>query len=107
MLHRLKFPIQQDTLSETSTDNDEPQFNLGGNHKTNTSQQPSKVKTSLCRNYVERNFCPYGTKCQFAHGVHELRCNVDENSYKTKHCKAFTKKAYCHYGFRCNFLHQT
>lgn len=65
----------------------------------------SKVKTSLCKKWAETNSCPYGFKCQFAHGIEELRCNVDENSYKTKPCIAFFKKGYCQYGNRCNFSH--
>lgn len=28
----------------------------------------SKAKSSLCRNYMQKGNCPYGTKCQFAHG---------------------------------------
>lgn len=65
-----------------------------------------KVKTSLCRKWIESRNCPYGYRCQFAHGIKELRCNVGEISYKTKQCIAFTKKGYCPYGDRCNFLHK-
>lgn len=28
----------------------------------------SKLKSSLCRNYARSGYCPYGAKCQFAHG---------------------------------------
>ena len=52
-------------------------------------------------------YCPYGFKCQFAHGVEELQCNHNLNHhYKTKICNAFTKKGYCAFGDRCNFIHQ-
>ena len=50
--------------------------------------------------------CNYGFKCQFAHGIDELRKNENQNSkYKTKECTAYYKDGYCPYGVRCNFLH--
>lgn len=67
----------------------------------------SKIKSSLCRNFMEFGNCQYGSKCQFAHGTHELRCNTENQmSYKTRICYAFDKKTYCTYGKRCNFIHQ-
>jgi hypothetical protein len=67
----------------------------------------SKAKSSLCKNFTEKGFCPYGSKCQFAHGPQELRINMEHNrSYKTKGCHAFAKKGYCCYGDRCNFKHE-
>jgi butyrate response factor 1 len=67
----------------------------------------SKAKSSLCKNFMEKGFCPYGAKCQFAHGPQELRINMEHNrSYKTKGCHAFAKKGYCCYGSRCNFIHE-
>jgi hypothetical protein len=56
---------------------------------------------------MERGCCPYGSKCQFAHGPQDLRINMEHNrSYKTKGCHAFAKKGYCCFGDRCNFIHQ-
>lgn len=46
--------------------------------------EKNKIKTSLCKKWAESGYCPYGYKCQFAHGIAELRCNVGEISYKTK-----------------------
>jgi butyrate response factor len=67
----------------------------------------SKAKSSLCRNFMEKGFCPYGSKCQFAHGPQELRINMEHNrSYKTKGCHAFANKGHCCYGSRCNFIHE-
>lgn len=66
----------------------------------------SKIKSSLCRNYMEFGSCQYGSKCQFAHGLSELRCNADNQmSYKTRTCHSFDKKSFCFYGKRCNFIH--
>ena len=73
--------------------------------KNSNAGGSNKIKSSLCRKYSENGYCPYGIKCQFAHGLEELRCNVDENSYKTKVCNSFLKKSYCSYGLRCNFAH--
>lgn len=30
----------------------------------------NKEKLELCRKYLEYGYCPYGTKCKFAHGSH-------------------------------------
>jgi hypothetical protein len=71
------------------------------------SEGRSKVKSSLCKNFAVHGCCPYGKKCQFAHGPQELRCNENINtSYKTKTCFSFLKKGYCPYGHRCNFKHR-
>ncbi|KAJ2888140.1 hypothetical protein GGI21_006766, partial [Coemansia aciculifera] len=47
---------------------------------TRVSQNPSLkftsnplYKTRLCQRYTEQGDCPYGEKCQFAHGDQELR----------------------------------
>jgi hypothetical protein len=75
-------------------------------HCNHAQNSKSKIKSSLCKNFTEKGFCPYGQKCQFAHGTQELRINYDaNNSYKTKPCNAFFKKGHCQYGYRCNFVH--
>lgn len=94
-------------MSEVSTDNDEPIQGAKVCPGKKQLAHMSKAKSSLCRNFTSKGFCPYGRKCQFAHGVQELRCNLGENAYKTKPCHAFSKKAYCQYGDRCNFLHSS
>lgn len=68
----------------------------------------SKIKHSLCRNFTEQGFCPYGNRCQFAHGPAELRNNTPSNhSYKTRPCLAFAREGFCLYGQRCNFIHES
>lgn len=93
--------------SEISTDGDDcvESMRKGQYSKLKAKNNHSKAKSSLCRNFSEKGYCPYGKKCQFAHGIHELRFNADETVYKTKLCVAFTKKNYCPYGPRCNYLH--
>lgn len=34
---------------------------------------PKLYKTELCRSFNRAGYCRYGLKCQFAHGIHELR----------------------------------
>ena len=82
--------------SDDSTDSD----NLGpGNPEY-------KLKSELCKKYIERGSCPYGIKCKFAHGCHELRQSMGVNlKYKTKLCMTFFNENNCKYGNRCNFRH--
>ena len=102
---------QSDTLSETSTECCEQSEGLDRQEVQgrgrNVQAPNNKAKSSLCRNFMEKGACPYGSKCQFAHGPHELKCNADlqHMSYKTRPCHAFARKAHCPYGQRCNFLH--
>jgi len=62
-------------------------------------------KTELCRSWVESAMCKYGTKCQFAHGKHELRPVIRHPKYKTEICKTFHTNGTCPYGKRCRFVH--
>jgi len=62
-------------------------------------------KTVLCRKWQNAYFCPYGSECQFAHGMMEIRATVKHPMYKTKHCYWFKKGVACPYGTRCIFIH--
>lgn len=42
-----------------------------------------------CRSFMETGFCRYHSKCQFAHGVEELRPVKRHPKYKTRLCKNF------------------
>ncbi len=96
-----------DARSETSTESDEPVESHDVGLTPSSGKGCSKAKSSLCKNFAEKGYCPYGSKCQFAHGPQELRINMDTNrSYKTKGCHSFEKKGFCCYGDRCNFIHQ-
>ena len=109
IMHSQQPAVTFDAASEPSTDGEDDAHGHNYTRKSGCKKngQKDKVKSSLCRNYSEFGSCPYGNKCQFAHGLEELRCKVDENSYKTKPCNPFKRKGYCLFGFRCNFSHSS
>ncbi|XP_017286535.1 mRNA decay activator protein ZFP36L1 [Kryptolebias marmoratus] len=65
----------------------------------------SRYKTELCRTFEESGTCKYGTKCQFAHGLDELRGLSRHPKYKTEPCRTFHTIGFCPYGARCHFIH--
>ncbi|KAI7800573.1 mRNA decay activator protein ZFP36L1 [Triplophysa rosa] len=69
------------------------------------SATSSRYKTELCRTFAERGVCKYGAKCQFAHGLEELRDLNRHPKYKTEPCRTFHSIGFCPYGIRCHFVH--
>ena len=65
----------------------------------------SRYKTELCRPFQESGTCKYGDRCQFAHGVEEIRPLVRHPKYKTELCRTFHSTGFCPYGPRCHFVH--
>ncbi|KOB71926.1 Protein TIS11 [Operophtera brumata] len=68
-------------------------------------QATSRYKTELCRPFEEAGVCKYGDKCQFAHGMRELRNLQRHPKYKTELCRTFHSVGFCPYGPRCHFVH--
>ncbi|GAA5857325.1 hypothetical protein JCM8547_002221 [Rhodosporidiobolus lusitaniae] len=64
-------------------------------------------KTELCRSWEEKGSCRYGVKCQFAHGIHELREVARHPKFKSEVCRTFWQQGSCPYGKRCCFIHAT
>ncbi|XP_013781731.1 mRNA decay activator protein ZFP36L1-like [Limulus polyphemus] len=64
-----------------------------------------RYKTEMCRPFEESGTCKYGDKCQFAHGMHELRTLTRHKKYKTELCRTFHTTGLCPYGSRCHFIH--
>ncbi|KAH3665397.1 hypothetical protein OGAPHI_003581 [Ogataea philodendri] len=62
-------------------------------------------KTEMCTQFKERGTCPYGSKCQFAHGEDELKVVKRSDNWKTKLCANWSKSGTCRYGKRCCFKH--
>lgn len=65
----------------------------------------SRYKTELCRPFEEFGVCKYGDKCQFAHGLSELRSLARHPKYKTELCRTYHTVGFCPYGPRCHFVH--
>ncbi|CAH1790656.1 unnamed protein product [Owenia fusiformis] len=65
----------------------------------------SRYKTEMCRPFEENGHCKYGDKCQFAHGINELRSLNRHPKYKTELCRTFHSTGICPYGPRCHFIH--
>ena len=96
---------------------------------TNTTSFPSlnrKFKTSVCQNFMKGLGCQRGSRCHFAHGLHELREDADplpkdyikevsqqqENyysvpycNYKTVMCRLLEEQGFCKFGSNCRFAH--
>ncbi|KAG2173776.1 hypothetical protein INT43_005196 [Umbelopsis isabellina] len=85
----------------------------------NRSNNPL-YKTRLCERFEAEGYCPYDTKCTFAHGTEELRERTVEHTeevvngrtefndnglFKTKLCERYMKGNFCQYGPKCNFAH--
>lgn len=70
-------------------------------------------KTKLCQTYMETGQCPYGDKCTFAHGHHELRripmaavtAKPNLTYRKTRLCERFMTTGNCPYGDNCTYAH--
>merc|ERR1712173_439736 len=68
-------------------------------------QNASRYKTEMCRPFQENGSCKYGEKCQFAHGVEDLRTVSRHPKYKTDLCRTYHSVGFCPYGPRCHFVH--
>lgn len=86
----------------------------------NPTQQTSAesnplYKTRLCERFETEGSCPYGPKCNFAHGIDELRGKTEprfekeevitdgNQLFKTKLCEKFMRERFCQYGPKCHF----
>jgi butyrate response factor 1 len=76
------------------------------NRRLLTRDYKIKLKTELCKSWVEEGKCRYGDKCAFAHGESEIKKKVHVPSmYKTKLCQQYHMTGECAYGTRCQFIH--
>ncbi|XP_043913004.1 mRNA decay activator protein ZFP36L2-like isoform X2 [Protopterus annectens] len=64
-----------------------------------------RYKTELCSRYAITGTCKYNERCQFAHGLQELRVPSQHPKYKTELCHTFHTCGFCPYGPRCLFVH--
>ncbi|XP_055505784.1 mRNA decay activator protein ZFP36L3-like [Leucoraja erinacea] len=57
---------------------------------------------------LQRHPLPDGqlwNKCQFAHGLAELRSLSHHPKYKSEPCRTFHTTGFCPFGTRCHFIH--
>ncbi|CEO94959.1 C3H1-type domain-containing protein [Plasmodiophora brassicae] len=124
---RLSTPIIINTLTEKSftsagaptapriwSDTDPKLSNEGKSGSPSSKSSKSSVdgeraarlfKTELCRTFSDLGTCPYGARCQFAHGDAELRSVERPKKYKTQKCQKFHTEGACPFGSRCIFIH--
>lgn len=62
-------------------------------------------KTERCASFMKMGVCPYGNKCQFAHGENELKIVSRPPKWRLKPCVNWGKFGNCRYGNRCCFKH--
>ncbi|KAK1295031.1 Zinc finger CCCH domain-containing protein 15 [Acorus calamus] len=79
----------------------------GGEEEEVEVYEQGMYKTELCNKWEEMGECPYGNKCQFAHGLHELRPVIRHPRYKTQPCRMLSSPTGCPYGHRCHFRHSS
>lgn len=100
------------------------QQGMGQMPQTTMHTNPAKYKTMLCKHFTSQKGCSFGDKCQFAHGLQELRNAGGVNpmsqqflkfpqpkrgpnpqNYKIVKCKYYERDGTCRYGTLCSFAH--
>ncbi|ODQ63256.1 hypothetical protein NADFUDRAFT_53528 [Nadsonia fulvescens var. elongata DSM 6958] len=85
------------------------------NRKKSPKTNADLYKTEPCVAYAQSlktkrvGKCPYGDKCQFAHGPEELRSVAETlrpQNYRSKRCVNWAKYGVCVYNDRCCFRHE-
>lgn len=98
--------LQRLTISGTPRKSS-PQIQVTTRAPEDSRQQLNKelYKTELCESFTTKGHCKYGNKCQFAHGLQELKIKPRATNFRTKPCINWSKLGYCPYGKRCCFKH--
>lgn len=67
----------------------------------------TKLKTELCKNWMNTGSCRFIETCAFAHGSAELKKKTHVGAkYKLEKCESYHKAPFfCIYGERCQFMH--
>ena len=106
-------PASMDDLSPRLADgNSSP---LPQNLKGDPRRQ-KKIKTELCLFFSRGEKCPFGKKCNYAHGEHELKYTTleemqkanlisDVESYRSYPCFDFVATGACPFHARCGSIH--
>lgn len=100
--------IQTNSIDYKLKDTNQTKVNknpVAKNSKYFINKKYQLYKTEICRSHSEVGYCKYGSKCQFAHDLSELRDVVRHPRYKTETCRTFWEEGSCPYGKRCCFIH--
>jgi len=82
----------------------------------NDPHRQAKIKTELCLYFSKGEDCPFGDRCNYAHGYEELRFKKlidmeraglieDVDTYRTHPCLAWVSTGACPFGQRCSSVH--
>lgn len=105
-LATVPFGVRPRSLSDGTALQQTPRNKKEDGSRTKKAPATSnRYKTELCRPFQEYGYCKYSDKCQFAHGVIELRCLPRHPKYKTELCRTYHTRGFCPYGPRCHFIH--
>lgn len=99
------FDNQDDQSSSSASSSSSTSSDSIGSTNANAKVNTSRYKTEMCRPFQENGSCKYGEKCQFAHGLSELRTVSRHPKYKTDMCRTYHASGFCPYGPRCHFVH--
>lgn len=58
---------------------------VAGSHDQRVVKDPSRYKTVLCNKFEALGKCPYGPRCQFAHGTADLRRRLSQPAIASPH----------------------
>jgi hypothetical protein len=94
---------QQAQLQQQQQQNQQNQQNQQGRLIVNSEL----YKTELCATFIRYGSCPYGKKCQFAHGDHDLKAVDRPPKWRSKPCQNWLRTGTCAYNERCCFRHDT
>eukprot|EP00557_Chaetoceros_sp_GSL56_P000124 CAMPEP_0176500072 /NCGR_PEP_ID=MMETSP0200_2-20121128/13310_1 /TAXON_ID=947934 /ORGANISM="Chaetoceros sp., Strain GSL56" /LENGTH=1051 /DNA_ID=CAMNT_0017898623 /DNA_START=829 /DNA_END=3984 /DNA_ORIENTATION=+ len=108
--HRVKPPSNENVQAPSPSLSPLPQ-NLKGD-----PLRQAKVKTELCLFYSRGKPCPFGTKCNYAHGEDELKYTrlvemdraglvADIKAYRAYPCFSWVSTGACPFGLRCSNIH--
>ena len=105
-IQRIKTPTKATCSSKRSNQKAKVPSQKNGSPSSNFPPKGFTYRTELCKNYEMTGTCKYGNKCDYAHGLHDLRQKDQVNHYfRLKNCKSFFANGYCPYGVRCQFSH--
>jgi len=103
---------QSSNSNSTRASDDEGENTSDNENNQKKIEAPFLYKTKLCQKYEEHGVCPYGTKCQFAHGKGELRKHQAKRKKKVKinkkniPCMYYMAGKECPHGEFCRFIHE-